>query len=98
MPSMSAPAAYSPKMLAERWACSEKHVRSLVHQGKLSAFRVGGKLIRIPAEAVTEYEGQGACQDDQESLGASDESGADSHSSGTTREENGTVTRLQPAT
>ncbi len=47
---------YTPKMLAERWACSETHVRTLVRQNKLRAFRLGGKLLRIPEDAVEEFE------------------------------------------
>lgn len=44
------------KMVAERWQCSAAHVRALVRSGKLRAFRLGGKLIRIPADAVVEAE------------------------------------------
>src|ERR1700730_4121719 len=48
--------AYTPAALALRWQCSERHVRNLVAKGKLRAFRLGGKLIRIPIEAVEEME------------------------------------------
>lgn len=45
-----------PAQVAERWGCSEKHVRNLIRGGKLGHFRLGGKLLRIPAAAVAEYE------------------------------------------
>jgi len=45
-----------PKQVAERWGCSEKHVRNLIRDGKLGHFRLGGRLLRIPASAVEEYE------------------------------------------
>src|ERR1700730_1734705 len=48
--------AYTPAALALRWQCSERHVRNLVAKGKLRAFRLGGKLLRIPVEAVEEME------------------------------------------
>lgn len=32
---------FTPAELAERWACSERHVRGLISKGALSAFRVG---------------------------------------------------------
>ncbi len=49
-------ALYTPDTLADRWGCSGKTVRLLIEAGKLRAFRVGERLIRIPAEAVEEYE------------------------------------------
>ena len=45
-----------PSDVAERWQCSDRHVFALVRQGRLRAFRLGGKLIRIPLEAVEEFE------------------------------------------
>src|SRR5580700_3863149 len=48
--------AYTPAALALRWQCSERHVRNLVAKGKLRAFRLGEKLLRIPVEAVEEME------------------------------------------
>jgi excisionase family DNA binding protein len=47
---------YTPAMLAERWACSESHVRNLIAAGNLPSFRLGGKLLRIRASDVEEYE------------------------------------------
>lgn len=45
-----------PRQLAERWGCSERHVRNLIAAGQLRHFRLGGRLLRIPASAVEEYE------------------------------------------
>ena len=65
---------FTPDSLAERWGCSGKHIRSLIQKGEIPHFRVGGKLLRIPAEAVAEIE---ACQTEE----------PDTNSNGT--EENG---------
>lgn len=45
-----------PRQVAERWGCSERHVRNLISNGQLGHFRVGERLLRIPAAAVEEYE------------------------------------------
>lgn len=45
-----------PQQVAARWGCSEKHVRNLIKDGALGHFRLGGRLLRIPASAVEEYE------------------------------------------
>ncbi|WP_373324517.1 helix-turn-helix domain-containing protein [Methylorubrum suomiense] len=42
--------------VATRWKCSASFVRRLIDNGELPAFRVGGKLLRITARAVREYE------------------------------------------
>ena len=47
----------TPEMLAERWMVSAETVRQLVKRGELRGFRVG-RMIRIPADAVEEYECQ----------------------------------------
>jgi len=47
---------FTPEMLAERWQCSSRHIRNLVKQNRLPAFRVGGKLLRIKREAVERFE------------------------------------------
>ena len=47
---------YSIKSLAERWGCSEAHVRGLIKSGKLRAFNLGGKLLRIASEEVHKWE------------------------------------------
>lgn len=46
----------TPTMLAERWQCSERHVRNLIAKGDLRAFKLGGKLLRIAYDAIEEYE------------------------------------------
>jgi excisionase family DNA binding protein len=45
----------TPELVAHRWGVSANTVRSLIAQKKLRAFRVG-RLYRIPADAVLEYE------------------------------------------
>lgn len=47
---------FTPESLADRWGCAPQHVRALVRQGKLQAFRLGGKLIRISALEVERFE------------------------------------------
>lgn len=49
-------AAMLPRDVAERWQCSERHVRNLINRGELRHFRLGGKLVRIPISAVEEFE------------------------------------------
>ena len=49
------PSVFSVKTLAERWTCSEQHVRQLISKGELSSFRYG-KMHRIPVDAVLERE------------------------------------------
>jgi excisionase family DNA binding protein len=49
-------AAWTPRQLAERWECSERHVRNLINRGELQFFRLGGKLVRIPHLAVEAFE------------------------------------------
>ncbi|WP_423738573.1 helix-turn-helix domain-containing protein [Chelativorans petroleitrophicus] len=53
---MQGPAVFTPATLADRWACSERHVRLMVERGILPAFRLGGKLIRIRREDVEAFE------------------------------------------
>ena len=47
---------YSVRTLADRWECSEAHVRTLIKSGKLQSFALGGKLIRVSAEEVDKWE------------------------------------------
>lgn len=47
---------YSPEQLAERWQCSANTIRNLVRSGELFSIRVGQKLIRIPLQAIEEFE------------------------------------------
>lgn len=54
----AAPLVYSPAELAKAWGCSERHIRNMVDRGELQAFRMGQKLIRIPAKAVEDYQCQ----------------------------------------
>lgn len=49
---------YTVAMLSERWRCSEQFIRDEIKRGNLRAMRFGSKLIRIPADAVEDYEAQ----------------------------------------
>src|SRR5205807_2282628 len=81
---------YTPATLAAEWGCSPRHVRNLVNSGQLRAFRLGQKLLRIPPDAVEEYE---QCQ-----ATASAGSMANACSSTTTEPEQGIDTGLGPKT
>jgi len=48
----------TPKMVAERWHCSEKHVRKLIATGQLPHFKAVGKLIRLLKTEVEAFERQ----------------------------------------
>ncbi len=50
------PRAFSVATLAERWGCSGTKVRALILSGELASFRLG-KLYRIQAQALADYEG-----------------------------------------
>lgn len=50
--------AYTPASLAERWSVSPDTVYAMIHQGRLQAFRFGGKLYRIRPEEVERFECQ----------------------------------------
>lgn len=56
------PPVYTPSTLAERWQCSERHVRNMIADGKLQAFRLGGKLLRIRPSEVAQIEAIGITQ------------------------------------
>lgn len=43
----------TPAMVAERWRCSERHVRNEIERGHLRHFKLGDKLIRIPNGSKT---------------------------------------------
>src|SRR3990167_9946050 len=47
---------YTPKTLSEHWQCDNAVIYRLIAQGRLQAFRLGGKLWRIREEAVEAYE------------------------------------------
>src|SRR5690554_2527640 len=53
---MSAARPMTPDQVAEIWGCSPNHVRNLIHRGELRAFRLGRRLIRIPPDALEDYE------------------------------------------
>jgi excisionase family DNA binding protein len=78
---------YTPAALAREWSCSERHIRNLVAAGQLRAFRLGGKLLRIPEDAVQEFM---ACQTTA-SDGSMDASASPGGETG-----RDTVTRLGP--
>ena len=40
------------EQVADRWGCSDNHVRNLIHRGELRAFRLGRRLIRVPETAL----------------------------------------------
>jgi excisionase family DNA binding protein len=59
MTAMDAPLptlAFTAEMLAKRWSCSPRTVRNLFATGKLPAFRLGGKLLRISQAAIERFE------------------------------------------
>lgn len=82
---LAEPTVFTTAMLAERWACSERHIRNMIDRGEIKAWRIGGRLIRIPIAYVEEYE----CH-----LGESPSS-EDSSPSPSTKEENVDDTRSQ---
>lgn len=51
------PNVFTPATLAERWKCSQRHIRRLVSTRQISFFQVGN-LIRIKPADVLEYEHQ----------------------------------------
>ena len=51
---------YTPRTLADRWACTPQHVRDLIRAGELHAFRVG-RMIRIRQMEVERFERGEAC-------------------------------------
>ena len=48
--------AVTPEQLAEKWECSPNHVRNLIKRGELRAWRLGSRLLRIPPDAIEEFE------------------------------------------
>ena len=47
---------YSVASLAAHWECGPDTIYALIHGGQLSAFRLGGKLLRIRGDEVDRYE------------------------------------------
>jgi hypothetical protein len=78
---------YTPAALAREWMCSERHIRNLIAKGQLRAFRLGGKLLRIPLECAEEFE----CLQATASDGSTDASASPGGEMG-----GDTVTRLEP--
>lgn len=62
---------FTPATLAQRWECSDKHVRNLIMAGELPAFRVGGKLLRIKGADVEDYECRNGVSLDSTEISAS---------------------------
>ncbi|KAB1068863.1 helix-turn-helix domain-containing protein [Methylobacterium planeticum] len=87
------PKVLTPALVAERWGCSERHVRNMANRGDLASFRLGGKLLRIPLSAVEALE-QAECQT---SHTRSDASRGSASSLGG-RGASGNVTALAPLT
>lgn len=55
------PRVFNLSDVAERWDCSEAHVRKVVETGELRAFRIG-KLWRIRGDAIDEFEARAFVQ------------------------------------
>jgi excisionase family DNA binding protein len=79
------PNVLTPAMLADRWSCSEQHIRNMIDRGQLPSFKIGDKLLRIRREHVEAFE----CQN-----GDLHGSEANSASLGKTSEVNGDVIDL----
>ncbi|TXN41423.1 helix-turn-helix domain-containing protein [Methylobacterium sp. WL30] len=47
---------FTPAEVAGRWKCSASFVRRLIDNGELSAFRAGGKLLRVREPDLLAYE------------------------------------------
>jgi excisionase family DNA binding protein len=55
---------YTPESLAKRWGCSARHVRAIISDGELPAFKLGDKLLRINAKDVEAFEQRGGDVED----------------------------------
>lgn len=88
---------FSTTKLASRRDYKAQMIRKLVEAGKLPYFRIGQKLIRIPAAAVERYEWDNlqATKPPSKDSGDSDGTGENSSSSGTEQtDENPLESRL----
>lgn len=62
---MSSTRPYTVAQLAARWQCAAESIYALIRKhergepGGLPAFTIGGKLLRIKAEVVDQWEGSG---------------------------------------
>lgn len=83
------PTVLTPAMLAERWQCSEQHIRNMIERGNIPSFKIGDKLLRIRREHVEAYE----CQ-----TGDLPDSGGNSASPGKMSEGSGDVIDLEQRT
>ena len=62
---------FTPATLAEHLGCSERLIRNEIAAGRIRAFRVGDKLLRIEPEAVEEYKCRNTGSPDLEESGPS---------------------------
>lgn len=60
-----APTVYTVAQVAQRWECSESHVRNMIEDGELPHFRLG-KLIRIKKEDVEKWESSASANTNSE--------------------------------
>lgn len=67
------PNVFSPATLAQRWLCSEKHIRNMIENGQLEHFHLGGKLLRISVDEVERVENTAFNAHEAPDLGGSDE-------------------------
>lgn len=56
--------ALSVSQVAERWQCSRDAVYDLINSGRLRAFRVGSKVLRLRLGDVESWESGGAIKSD----------------------------------
>lgn len=80
------PKPFTVATLADRWECSEGAIRNRIQRGELRTFRIGA-LIRIPASEVERIECPNIASNDSE---------ADTPSSGMTRTASATARVLPP--
>lgn len=59
-------AVFDVPSLAQHWGCGTDTIYALVRSGELQHFKLGGKLIRIRADAVEKYE----CRNNTQSSGS----------------------------
>lgn len=79
---MSARAVFDVPGLAQHWGVCTDTIYSLVRNGELQHFKLGGKLIRIRADEVERYECRqitpsNDCEDNSPSLGATKQDATD---------------------
>ncbi|MBO0903821.1 helix-turn-helix domain-containing protein [Jiella sonneratiae] len=79
------PEIFTPEALAKRWQCSPGHVRRMIRDGELAAFRLGAKLYRVRRDVVEAYEvrsysgsrGPSPCVQDEHGAGSEDAPGGE---------------------